>query len=262
MLQKELGIDAAQAAVALGFLQADFGNLDSVNRIVNSSINLNRVGLQSDTGRVDPSYSYRSPKDNRLDFTFRLVNKDNTPYSLNTYESRSGKPAPILTFKVNPASFDRPYKKIVSREMTRGAWVEFHGGDELDVITASGASGTMYFPFDPASGTGNLLVNVSEGRKATRANKFITDLIGMFKNNGNTYDARGFIYDTAYVLLQYDVGVYRGQFETLTVSESSEDPYQLEYSFSFLVEETLYKLTNRASKNHSGWSAKQGGTQR
>ncbi len=171
---------------------------------------------------------YELPSSDFLEFSFRLVN----PLS-GSVISYNGNPL-VLTFHVNPQSFDRAYKKLTAREQTRGGWVEYYGGDDLDVINVNGIS-SAFISLDSYG-----LVNIAQGRAKTIARQEIDVLLDLFRNNANAYDSRGFIYKSGSVLLEYDRNIYAGKFETLTMTESAEKPYSLDYGFSFVVTETLY----------------------
>ena len=139
-----------------------------------------------------------------------------------------------LTFHVNPQSFDRSYKKLVSREQTRGGWVEYHGGDDLDTINVNGVSGAFISDKDGS------LISIAQGRTNSHERKVIEEFITLFRSNGNYFDSRGFVYEAGNVYLTYDLGVYIGKFETLSITDSFEKPYSLDYTFSFVVERTLF----------------------
>lgn len=182
-------------------------------------------------------------KDSYLHFKFQIVSDGRHPT-----ESVFGPDTGNLTlnFRVNPKGFDRSYKKIVDRVQTRGGWVEYHGGDELDTINVNGTTGAFI-------DDNGLIVNIAQGRYDTRTWKEYNKLINLFRNNGSLFDRRGLIYDTGFVVLHYDAGVYSGLFDSLEVKEDISSPYQYEYSFSFVVQKTLYSFKNNISTSHQGY---------
>ena len=162
---------------------------------------------------------------------------------------------PDLYLHVNPSNFERPLRKIVSREMTKNAWVEFHGGDDLDMITCSGASGGFFIPGRGFVGMNEPFYTPGTGaytyvnRNESQGYQELMSMISLFRSNANTYDDRGLVYEAGFVILNYDGNQFAGQFETLTITESAEKPFHMEYSFTFLVEQTILRPVHRISSN-------------
>lgn len=156
----------------------------------------------------------------------------------------AGGEVPDLIFQVPPANMEISAKKLPTREITKGGWVEFHGGDDLDMITVNGGIGIIY-RLDYG------LVNISEGALDTPAYYFLESLLNTFRNNANSYDARGFIYNTGVVTLTYDRVIYKGLFENLSYSETVDKPYDREYNFTFIVEETSASLIRPIGRRYT-----------
>lgn len=178
-------------------------------------------------------------------FLFVLKDKNGNDMLMN-----SGEPIPILVFQsdtgnqANPTSRETPFKKMITREPTRAGWVEWHGGDELDTMTVSGTTGAFY---DQEKG----LISISEGRFQTNQRTFIENLLGIYRNNGVYTDRRGVPFKLGKVVCMYDLFVYEGFFETLTVTETADKPYSMTYSFTFTIERTEMNIPAPSAKNYS-----------
>lgn len=196
--------------------------------------------------------------EDRLSFTLEL--RDTTGAPIRT---RNGNEIPKLIFRVNPTNMSTSYKKVVSRELTLGGWVEYHGGDELDTITITGATGLMYIPdlgtivdvsriYTDAEGNENTIPGRTDSQ--VKAFTFLEKIIGYFKSNGCLYDARGMIYQRGQVYLTYDNAVYKGLIETLSVTEVADEPYSHQYNMTFIIENSIYKFSKKITDNHRKWS--------
>lgn len=174
----------------------------------------------------------------KVRFQLQVVDRNGSPLRFkNGY-------VPDLIFYVPPSNYEVSAKKIPTREPTKGGWVEYHGGDDLDIITVNGSTGIMF-----SMGTG--LVNLSEGALGTDGYLFLNNLLTVFRNNGNSYDSRGLIYDTGYVKLIYDKFIYKGFLENLSYNDVADKPYHREYNFSYVVEDTLVSLIRPIGGNSS-----------
>lgn len=138
-----------------------------------------------------------------------------------------------LVMHVNPSSFaENPIKKV-ERIQTRGGFVEQHWGDELTEISADGSTGAFMNIY---TGTSSIL------RQRTIAWDRYRDLLDLFYNNGSVYDPYGAIVLQGNIMLMYDKGQYIGYFTNFSVDETSDSPFTFTISWSFKVEETLFKL--------------------
>tara|TARA_B100000745_G_scaffold300447_1_gene254457 strand:- start:1460 stop:1951 length:492 start_codon:yes stop_codon:yes gene_type:complete len=159
---------------------------------------------------------------------FELVNVDGSSHSLG-----SNTIFPYLVLHINPNSFEESFAKLLSRQPTRGGFVEFHWGDELGSISASGSTG-MFVSI--ASGLSVL------NRKASIAYRKYQDLVSLYKNNGMVYDQRGNLVMRGGVRLYYSGVVYTGFFENLNVSESADKPFTFEVNWAFKVEHQVRNM--------------------
>ena len=67
-------------------------------------------------------------------------------------------------------------------------------------------------------------------------------LIDVFKSNGSVYDDRGVVQFRGRVRLVYGGGIYDGYFSSFEVSETADQPFNLEVSWAFKVEKETYDL--------------------
>ena len=176
-----------------------------------------------------------------LKFRFSITDQGGNPLRF-----RGGE-LPDLIFAIPPSNMERSFKKLPTRETTKGGWVEYHGGDDLDMITVNGSVGMIF-----QQGVG--LVNISQGRQSTPARKFLNDLMAVYRNNGNSYDRRGFIYSTGYVKLHFDRAIYSGLFESISYTETVDKPYDYSYNFSFIVEKTEISLARPIGNRYNFFS--------
>lgn len=133
---------------------------------------------------------------------------------------------PYLVMHINPSTFQESYTKLVTRQATRGGFVEQYWGEELDAITCSGSTGAFV-----TIGTGLSVLN----RKASIAYRKYLDLLAAFKNNGLVYDQRGGVVFTGGINLHFDSNVYSGMFESFTTEETADNPYVFSITFAFKV---------------------------
>lgn len=186
-----------------------------------------------------------------IPFRFQVTDQNGAPLRYKYGE------VPELQFHVPPTNFEIAAKKIPTRELTKGGWVEFHGGDDLDILTASGGIGIIFLP-------GYGLVSLSDGigtdnsRNRTQSLQFLESLLNVFRNNGNAYDRRGFIYSTGFVTLTYDRHIFRGLFENISYSETVDKPYDIEYNFSFIILETTVSLVRPIGSSYTNFSSRRG----
>lgn len=205
----------------------------------NSSI----IGSQIDGTRYESTPLGRTQEKDKIHFDINILDSNNS-----VLRYKNGTPM-MLRFKVNPNSFDRAHKKTVNREQTRGGWVEYHGGDELDIINVSGVT-DAFFTTDLG------MLNIKQGRKLSHGWNDMNAILSLFRSNGSKFDRRGMIYEANKVLLSYDVGKYYGLFESLTVTESTEKPYSFDYSFTYVITDTLYRTRSPLAANHKGFMNK------
>jgi len=126
---------------------------------------------------------------------------------------------------VNPSSLGLKYTKSIERIQTRAGYVEQHWGDgaqSLDLQASTGGFMRLY------SGLSNITSPSSTGgtRRETLAYDSYLDMLALFHNNGSVYDSMGRVALQGIIKVTFDGGVYRGWFNSFSVTESAENPYR------------------------------------
>jgi len=166
------------------------------------------INNENDSNRVFVIFEIVDPNDIGLQWTFEDI--------------------PPLFMHVNPDSLAESYRKIINRDYTRAGHVEYHWGEELDSISASGSTGAF---ISPGVGLANL------NRRATIAWQRWDDLFSLYKNNGNFYDSAGAIVFHGGVRMLYDGAFFEGYFTTFSTDNTVEQPFMFNMSWTFKVEQ-------------------------
>lgn len=140
---------------------------------------------------------------------------------------------PYMVMHMNPATWEEQYTKLITRQATRGGHLEQHWGEELDSISCSGSTGAF---ISVASGLSAL------NRKGAIAYRKYLDLVALYENNGLVYDQRGNPVFDGGVNIHFDSNIYNGYFENLTVSETADNPYTFELTWSFKVKSQVRQM--------------------
>lgn len=146
---------------------------------------------------------------------------------------------PPLFMLINPSSLERSSTKIIQTQKTRNAWVEYHWGDELDVLSASGSTGGFYLPYAGlASGSKKPF-----SRTTTISYFNFINLLNLYRSNGAIYDDFGAIVSYGNIRMFYDLTYYIGYFTEFTFKDSETHPYRFEISFTFKAQRTIETLS-------------------
>ncbi|MBD3260230.1 MAG: hypothetical protein GF334_00905 [Candidatus Altiarchaeales archaeon] len=180
-----------------------------------------------------------------------------------------------IRFTPNPETFAVNSSKMTNRYQTMTRWVEEYWGDEMDTITFTGSSYSM-FGYDPNStlaedNTGLTMAH----RENTKSYQLMRALVTFFTYNGciyqddSTYEGKtdgdtestvvdsfledssnqyfvgnhprtGMVRERLYVNLFYDYGSYLGYFETFDLIEDATSPFRYTYNIIFRSERTKY----------------------
>lgn len=148
-----------------------------------------------------------------------------------------------LVLHTNPSSMKISYTKIVERIQTRGGWVEQHWGDATQSISFELTTGGFMRLYSGLSH----ITNPAYGgtRRETIAYDKYLDLLALFYNNGTVWDERGDPVFQGIIKCTFDEGVYLGWFDSFSVQESAEKPYQFSISAGFTVDREV--LTFRST---------------
>jgi len=151
-----------------------------------------------------------------------------------------------LVLHVNPSTMSVKYDRAVERIQTRGGFVEQHWGDKtqtLDFNIATGGFMRLY------SGLSNITSPDFGGtRRETIAYDKYLDMLALFHNNGSIFDLKGDIVLQGIIKIVFDGGVYLGWFNTFSVSESADKPYQFMMSATFEVHREIQVWRTTLSK--------------
>lgn len=138
---------------------------------------------------------------------------------------------PTLQLHVNPTAIEMSYRKNISRTRTRGGFVEEHFGDELDVLSVSGSTGSFW-----GFGTG---VTTQE-RHRTLAMVNFQEILALYRNNACVYDQKGIVISQGFVSITWDTYKFNGQFVNFNWEEEATSPYRYTFNFSFEVSRTTF----------------------
>lgn len=148
-------------------------------------------------------------------------------------------PPPTLILLINPDNLDIKFAHKTNEARVR--WVDYDDSayilqthhDELDTLSASGKTAMFY------SDKG--ITNIDATKSLAYEN--LQQLLAVFKNNGLNYNRRNprysVIESVGRVLITYDGYIYRGSFETLTITETAENPFSLDFSYDFKITEIM-----------------------
>jgi hypothetical protein len=158
------------------------------------------------------------------------------------------------------------YSKMIDRTQTLGGWVEQHWGDGSTQITLEMATGGL---MRLGSGLSNvtgpadsdvLITPSSEQGLATGGTRRETiaydkylDVLSLFHHNGSIYDTRGAIAMQGRIRIMFDGFSWYGWFDTFSVQEEAERPYQFSISAGFTVEREQHELRTFAAVGDN-WS--------
>jgi len=142
-----------------------------------------------------------------------------------------------MVLHVNPSSMKFNYAKVIERIQTKGGYVEQHFGDGAESIAIEASTGAfMRLQTGLISITGGThAMNVGGTRRETIAYDTYLDLLALFHQNGSIYDARGNIVFQGIIKISFDGDYWLGWFNSFSVDESAEQPYQFTMSADFTI---------------------------
>lgn len=142
-----------------------------------------------------------------------------------------------MVLHVNPTSMSPKYDRHVERMQTRGGFVEQHWGDKTVGLGFQMVTGGFMRLF---SGLSNI-TNPQWGgtRRETIAYDKYLDMLALFHSNGSIYDSKGDIVLQGILKMTFDGGVFLGWFQSFSVTESAEKPYQFTLSADFEVHKEI-----------------------
>lgn len=151
-----------------------------------------------------------------------------------------------MVLHVNPSSMQFQYQKLIDRIQTKGGFVEQHWGDgpqSINFDMATGGFMRLYTGLSnitgPTSGGG---VDAGGTRRDTIAYDKYLDMLALFHNNGSVYDAQGRVAFVGNIRVLFDGSTFDGWFQSFSVTESADKPYQFTMTASFTVKFDSYDL--------------------
>lgn len=160
-----------------------------------------------------------------------------------------------MVLHVNPSSMQISYTKVVDRQQTLGGFVEAHWGEapaEVQFQIATGGFVRLFAGLSnitgPSASNSDILpttmqaVSTGGTRRDTIAYDKYLDLLALFKNNGAVYDTYGQIAFQGQILVSFDGGAWYGWFDTFSVEETADRPYQFAVTAHFIVDREKYNL--------------------
>lgn len=155
---------------------------------------------------------------------------------------------PPLRMLVNPTSFKVTSEKVVNDgSYGRYGPIVEHWGDNQDKIDASGTVAGFWAVDISGKSQGPGLTRTA--RNASLAYQNFLSLYLLYRNNGGVWlggpgqETLGLQQQTLSVLgsvyIYYDNTLYIGSFDTLSITESDDKPFSLEYNFGFTIRATF-----------------------
>lgn len=146
-------------------------------------------------------------------------------------------PPPPLVLLINPDTLDLKFVPKITEARVRwtdrrdsGYILQAHH-DELDMLSASGRSAMFYT---------NRGITSSE-RARTVGWENIQHLLAIYRNNGMNFNPKpgrrgtNLIQSVGRVLIVYDEVIYRGSFESFSLTETEEKQFNVDFNFDFKV---------------------------
>lgn len=161
---------------------------------------------------------------------------------------------PLYLF-INPNSWQRNSNKILAKNYIRNGIKTERWGEELEQISASGTCAAFY---TQETGLTRFYRNQTPGFRN------LLELIQVYRNNGCIY-GRGYkgndkspssnnrILDVGFVEILYGYELFRGTFDSFTLTEDASKPFNVEYSFTFNCSTvvSIYDILNQSSDSYN-----------
>ena len=147
-----------------------------------------------------------------------------------------------LVLHVNPSSMAFSYSKQIERMQTKGGFVEQHWGEAARSIAFEMATGGFKRLYSGLSNVTGGVHDVGGTRRETIAYDKYLDMLSLFHNNGAIYDVSGQIAFQGIIKVTFDGGIYLGWFQSFTVNESADKPYQFDLSAEFTVAKEILRV--------------------
>jgi hypothetical protein len=135
-----------------------------------------------------------------------------------------------LVLYINPSDLTRSMTKKVQEQFAGYGHIVEHYGDDQDKLSANGKIGAFY-----TDKTGVTRYY----RRNSASYQQLMYLLTIYRNNGYIYEAddKSRISLVGSVQITYDTETWIGHFDSLSITESADAPFTLEYSFEFTAKE-------------------------
>lgn len=142
---------------------------------------------------------------------------------------------PPLIMYTNFTEFSIAYEQILSDgNKGRDGFIVEHWGLQQPRFNASGHIGATYI--HKTDELGRAAGGVTRAlRRGSAAYQSFMSLFQIYKNNGAIYNSHNRIATLGSVKIFYDNTIYTGSFETISVTETEDKPFDLSFAFSFVI---------------------------
>lgn len=146
---------------------------------------------------------------------------------------------PALYMLISPQTFTRSYEHSVDAPKARRKHIVHMWLEKPMTITCKGVTAAQYIM--DAAGSGGL---THQKRVHSLSYRNLMSLVRTYKNNGYLFSGSETIFGSGNdhirligmsVYIYFDGHVYIGSFDDFSVTDSSDKPYNMEYSFKFTV---------------------------
>lgn len=143
-----------------------------------------------------------------------------------------------LVLFVNPTTMNVKHTRKVERIQTKGGFVEQHWGTDTIGVDFEMATGGFMRLYTGASSNTSPELTGGTRRESLSYDSFL-DMLALFHNNGSVYDATGQVVIQGSIKVTFDGGVFLGWFNSFTVTEAADKPYQFTMSASMDISQEL-----------------------
>ena len=153
-----------------------------------------------------------------------------------------------MVLHANPNQIEYSFEKQTSVSRTLNGWIEYYWGDNPSTISFEVASGVFMRPFTGLTATTGPLAsngvsigaNIGGNRRQTITYDKYLDLLALFHNNGSIYDNIGQIVMQGKIKMTFDEGTWFGWFQSFSVTDDANSPYQFKVSLAMQIERQYY----------------------
>jgi hypothetical protein len=139
----------------------------------------------------------------------------------------------LLILHINPDEMTERKVKKINRTQTKGGWIEYHWGDELDELSATQSTGSFFHAQHGLTGEAMY-------RRDTIAYDRFKDILDLYQSNGSVQDDDGTILFQGDIIINYaGAGYtekrYEGYFNSFSYAEDVTKPWLFSLTWNFKV---------------------------